>query len=271
MCQNTSIAFMVTINVVFGLLGLFIIGCASYGLATLSEWEDFVDKTGLIIALVMGVFTFLLSFLGCFGALKGKKWMLGLYMLVEFIICAIMGAGAGVVLVYGGQLLSVDFNSGRSMSNVVLRSWEQCCQTQVDNLPTPSLCSYTDKRELWKCYFPKCDTNTEKHEKFCAYVEAPPTISKSVCLTIDAWIFDKDKNGNVAGTDNAWESKCLVDGSNAQWTGTVAKWMQSNIHTFGLGLTVMAVMLILLFTASAALCCTHQDKFDENDANWVTA
>lgn len=282
-----SVAIMVFINTIFGLLGLFIIGVSSYGLATMSQWGDFVSKEGLIMVLVLGLFTFLVSFCGCFGAVKGNKVALGIYMFVEFLVTALMSAGAAMVLAYGGQLLSKENNAGRSMSNVVLGAWETCCADNLAyrNIPMPAggiaECKKQDllhKRKLWQCYYPFCDSTNQNVKQYCAFVPKPKSIAREMCIAIDKWVFNSNEpHGNSkCWTNNAKPAKIVngtavtqgywPNGAQNEWTGRVAKWLADNMHTFGIGLAVMSAMLLVVFVASAALCCTHSEKFDNVDA-----
>ena len=65
--------YLVCANVITALLGLGVIGCASYALIQFNEFSDMFSKLGLGAAVGAGVLTFLVSLSGCYGAMKQNK------------------------------------------------------------------------------------------------------------------------------------------------------------------------------------------------------
>jgi hypothetical protein len=286
--------FMIVINTIFGLLGICIIGLASYGLATFASWEDHISRTGLIIGVCFGVFTTLISFLGCFGAIKKNKVMLGIYMFFELIITVIMIIAAIVTLVWGGQIQRADTETGRDVSNVVTYAFMSCCFNRLgadavlDYGPynttesrTPKMCaspeyiaahhnvthaqdeqSLNEAKLLAGCYFPKCTSATSQTPNYCSRV-GQVTIANSP--TADEYGVPLEMCSGI--------TTLVFDGSGAQeasscrgglpvWGGKVNQVLADNIYLIGVALAIVSTLLLLLFISSVALCMTHREKFD---------
>ena len=89
-----------------------------------------MDSDAMVVGIVFGVFVFLISFLGCCGALKQNRVFLGIYIVFEFIIfIAILTAGI-VALVYGGDMDDSKMTIGRMTSNFVVQTYYSCCLSQ---------------------------------------------------------------------------------------------------------------------------------------------
>ena len=91
------------LNIVFGLLGLTLLGIGGYVMTEVKKYsgvtEDSYDSIPIFI-ICLGLFVFLISFFGCFGALKKNSCMTMTYSVVLgiLVICQIGAGIAGFVL-----------------------------------------------------------------------------------------------------------------------------------------------------------------------------
>jgi len=91
------------LNILFGLLGLTLLGIGGYVMTEVKKYqgvtEDSYDSIPIFI-ICLGLFVFLISFFGCFGALKKNSCMTMTYCVVLgiLVICQIGAGIAGFVL-----------------------------------------------------------------------------------------------------------------------------------------------------------------------------
>ena len=73
LCQSFAVALMVGINSIMAILGLSIVGAGGYALTQMAAVSQVISQTGIIMAMCLGGFIFLLSIIGCCGAIKAQK------------------------------------------------------------------------------------------------------------------------------------------------------------------------------------------------------
>jgi hypothetical protein len=286
LCKNFSVTLMVFINTIFALLGICVVGISSYGLATLEQWKEFIDQGGLVVGVIFGLVIFLISLMGCVGAIKQNKACLGIYMLFELIVTIVMIAAAAGALIYGGSVTRADTVVGRTVSNSVVQMYYECCTRPAINMDSltyhsesgntkdvktgcitdKSLCapptckaSYCaqdkSKYQVTRCMFPYCSDATGNND-CCSQVDPAELIAKAsssspLCVSINQLIFK--------GSTSEEQKACAdVD----IYGGRVMAFIRDNMQMFGIGCAVIASILLLLFVSSVALCCIHKDNFD---------
>ena len=247
----------------------------SYGLATFEKWSQYTNQSAMGLGVGFGVIVAVVSFLGCFGAIKQNRACLGIYLFFEFVCFVVMCLAAGLVFGYGGQIKRGDTVTGRMISNMALQSYKECCR-QLQQLkedfkygdstaaaepysaPIP-VCSYNGTMpttygadSYLNCQFPRCADDASPTDD-CAPVVSPNTPlvgQQEICTSIN-WIFSHQNLDEGA--------KCATSD---EWAGTLVQFLADKMNVIGIGLAVIAGMLGLLFVASVGLCCTHKDKFD---------
>ncbi len=76
-----------------------------------------LPQSGVVLAVILGVFVFLLSLAGCYGTLKKNKKLLFLYVLIVLILVIIEFVGGALVLKYVGYINDIPANlNSRSFS-----------------------------------------------------------------------------------------------------------------------------------------------------------
>jgi hypothetical protein len=273
LCKNMAITLMVLVNTIFALMGICIIGISSYGLATFEQWKDYMSgSTSLIVGVVFGIFVFLISLMGCVGAVKQNKGCLGIYLFFEFIICVVMIIASALVFTYGGGVKRGDTVVGRTVNNIVFESYKGCCGflTGVSQLnyndgagnvtttaaipacPANPPTSTAASDSFLTCQYPYCDDVT-KPDDWCSTVRPGDNVfvTREYCNAITLTMFDT----YLIETDKCEQG---ID----QWGGEFVKFLADNMQMLGIGLAVCAGILTLLFVASIGLCCTHKDQFE---------
>jgi len=101
-CMNFAKVFLITLNGIFGLLGLAMLGIGGYVMVEVKKYSGVTESSYdaiPIFILCLGLFVFLLSFLGLFGACKENKCMNGTYAVVLsiLVLCQISAGIAGFV------------------------------------------------------------------------------------------------------------------------------------------------------------------------------
>lgn len=101
-CMSFAKVFLLTLNGIFGMLGLAMLGIGGYVMVEVKKYsgvtEDSYDAIPIFI-LCLGLFVFLLSFLGFFGAWKENTCMNGTYAVIlsVLVLCQISAGIAGFV------------------------------------------------------------------------------------------------------------------------------------------------------------------------------
>lgn len=252
-CSSLAITLMVAINSIMAILGLSIVGAGGYAMSQMSTVSQFISQEGIIMAMCLGGFIFVLSLLGCCGAIKHNKCLIGVYLIFMFVITGAMIIVSVMVYIYGGQV-GTPTETGHTVSNVILKAYASCCDNKLFPAVPCTLGVIAKNVPLYSCYYPKCDgTNAE----FCAAID-----EDKIPWTSDAC--SGLKQTAFAGTTNNWDNKC-TEGPTI-WGKEVETFIMKYLKVGTYAMLGLACTLLVLFLSGVGLCCKKKDEFDNQAA-----
>lgn len=135
MCKKLGKFYLTAINVVTALLGLVIVGIASYALGAYSDIDAILSRSATWVVLAVGLVLFFVSILGCKSAQSQNRCGLFIYIAVVCCLGAAQLIGGATIAVYAGEL-ETDNGSIEDLSDELQdfvncsRSW--CCSGNGD-------------------------------------------------------------------------------------------------------------------------------------------
>lgn len=151
--------FMFGANCIFALAGLALLALGAYIRVKGNDYADVLGKGGPLapanIMIAAGVIIFVISFLGCYGAIKESKCSLVLFII--FIVLILLAETAAIVIAFIYRSDAERYATG-AITTSIQKSYGESLQTAVtkavDNIQTNFKCcgaaNYTDwENSLW--------------------------------------------------------------------------------------------------------------------------
>lgn len=223
---------MTTVNVIMMLIGILLMALGGYGMTTLRKYG--LPQTGVLMLLAMGVFVFLLAFLGCYGVWKRVKKAIFLYIVLVFVVCLLEIVGGALVLSYVGELNAIAGNTLPLNNSAVTFTQGQAFITM-------------DK--LTKCVFTTC----------CKSAAAMAMANSSSC---SSFTYAAEFCGLLNGTGVVKLDTATCANQDAL-LASISGWVAGNLRPLGMVCLVFAVFQFLIIVASCGLLWRKGDDFDE--------
>lgn len=120
-CESLVKYFMVLCNVLFALAGCVLIGFGAYTQLEAKDYLNFLGDNYVntpIFIIIVGLVIFVVSFFGCCGALKEKKFLIYIYATIIFLILvAQIGAAIAAFVLKGDVEGAINKNMNNGMMN----------------------------------------------------------------------------------------------------------------------------------------------------------
>merc|ERR550514_1009780 len=160
--------------------------------------------------------------------------MIGFYLIFMFVITGAMVTAAVLLFMYGGEIGNKETEVGRTVSNVVLKAYSDCCNPTVPMLPC-KLEAIASILPLYTCYYPVCKGD---NADFCAAMSSDqiPTFNSDMCSGI--------RNGLFTQTENKWANACMLP---TTWGEDVEGFVLKYLKVGTSGMIGLAATLVLLF------------------------
>jgi len=237
--------YLVCANVITALLGLGVIGCASYALIQFNEFSDMFSKVGLGAAVGAGVLTFLVSLSGCYGAMKQNKCLLAIYVAAMTLTFLVFVAGGIGVAIYKGALLEITDGSKavaltndfqQKINSYELKTFSVCC-AKPDGYPEPQPCTDTNQ---FGCY-----TDVDAYNNFAA---------NAICEGL--------KEIDVNGHPIVGDKPSCGNGNALQFQKDISTFVDDNATYMIAGTATVAVLQFLCLLFSCCLVCENREEYD---------
>jgi len=264
-CKGLGKVYLVAANVVTFILGLGVMGAASYALAQFNEknFDEMFSMVGLGITVACGALVCFVSFAGCYGALKQKKCLLGFYMVCMILTFLVFLAAGIAVGIYNGKIgditKSEDISQLEStfqqqINDYEMASYEVCCyQAYQAQLSQVQLCSSTVKTG---CYLQQ-DTFDNFADKVIKN-DADGAFCKGL---------QEIKVNGVAIVGNPLTGACGGSTNSAQnFQASIAEFFDDNAKYMIAGSITVAVLQFLCLAFSCALLCANREEYDSEYA-----
>lgn len=277
--------FMVSVNTLFLIFGMVLLAGGSYALA--AEFQgidaDIIKELGIGL-IVVGLFSMLLSIMGCYGAIKRRKCPLVAYMIFVFIIMIALGGVAYVLFSSKDALEKIE--AGDKTGNNYVDNLNSDLGNRFDTV----YCAAINVPDQYQSLLTWVDTNcyvsgsTTQHmndpvEMDCGtdagcvnFAGGPkfskpnnPCAAKFTAPTATCNATTSDMQVHTAG----FETMCNPSGEDAYayCSKSLAGVFLDLLTPISSGVAAFAGLQLLLFVSSMLLCCyargqTLEEKYD---------
>ncbi len=285
-CKAFAKIYLVALNILVALCGLGMLGGAAYLRIAFEDFAELFTEEGIYVAMGAGGLVFLISFVGCVGALKHNKWLLIIYSIVMFVaIMAQLTAGT-MILVSLGYMNDVAVDAVGTITNSVTRgindyelaAWENCCLEAypavwvppggdgADEMVLP--CASASASEQQACYY-SSDSVFEDTYLTWATKGLCSTLGELKLASGDALVANpleySDSCGGYEGGDGTPDAETYAkhaQASQAQFQVNTNQWFEDNAKPIGIGALIVTAVEILAFLFTCVLLCANREDYD---------
>lgn len=256
-CKGLSKMYVVAFATVVALIGLAILGMATYLAIEFKEFSDMFSEASVYIGIAVGCLVFLCSLVGCLGAMKQNKAMLGFYTFVMTILIICEIAAGVLMLIYVGALEKIDsgeidaFQSSlaKSASDYELGVWTNCCKNVYSaqiSAPEIIACGTDGKDPCW--HGSDWATSLAASKEQC-------TLFKELTQAGSPLVGEPTAGGVSCGGTG--------DDSPLQFRKNLNKWAKKHANPVGIATIVVAVIQLVALICTCVLLCSNREDYDD--------
>jgi len=253
-CSGLSKFWLVAINSLLSLLGLGLVIASAYGLHEFEALEDMFSKQGLVMAIAGGAIMFLISFLGCYGAMKQNKCMLSIYLLFVGSIFIVYICSALFIKVYINDAKGVVDGEGLStdLKDTLIDEY------RAFQLKTYNTCCFNvfGGTEAEKCKDDKVTNSCYESQFYDEY-----TIAPAVCKLFSE--FELDDVPLVGDFDIV---PSCGGGDPLDFLENVALFVEKHMKTILIFAAAVGVIQFLSVVFTCSLLCANREEYDPSFA-----
>lgn len=259
--------FLIGVNLLSAVLGLLLCGGGAYLYVEYdNQFSELLSPAPILGVMISGFILFLLTMVGVYGAVTGKRTVLIVYVVVVVILIAVEVAAAVVFLQYLDVIeSSADAEASSdsteiAINDLILSSYHTCCVVSdkafCDVIP---VCT-----NVFLCSEPLATDACIANE------ESDKLVDIGVCTAFEKFTIDGTALVGLVVPGN--DITC-GGGDPGNFQAAVTEWLRGNINFFGYGAIGVGSLQVLIVAFSFALIFSRPElipqaaEIDEEDGH----